>query len=266
MRFSVVSICYNAEKEISDTMKSVLAQTYCGDMEYIIVDGASGDKTVEIARSMAPEFAAKGIPFRCYSAPDKGISDAFNKGIGYAQGEIVALVNAGDHLRPDALEVLNAAYDEHIDIYYGNIIWSDKENGLSYIKKSRATPNDLPLTMSIMHPACFIRKSAYEMVGMYRIDFRYSMDRELLARMFMAGRQFRFIDHVFSEMAAGGLSDSSAFNAERKRESLTIAQNCGISRIRFEWVFQRAKYRYKIQKWIKENTALYPLLLKLKRK
>lgn len=263
MRYSVVTICYNAENEIAGTMESVLCQSVCDNFEYIVVDGASKDRTIEIVKAYEPRFREKGIPFRWYSEPDKGISDAFNKGVLHAEGEIVALVNAGDRLTPCAMETYAAAYEEDVDIFYGHIRWVDQANGLDYIRKSQPVPDALPLTMSIMHPACIIRKSAYESVGLYKTEFRYAMDRELLARMLMAGRKFKCIDYVFSVMSAGGVSDTHAFDAQRKQESMSIALACGVSRLRFEWVFNRAKYRYRLIKWVKEHTNLYPVLMKL---
>lgn len=264
MRFSVVTICYNAEEEIVGTMESVLAQTQIGDFEYIVVDGASRDGTMECVRTMEKRFAEKGIPFRAYSAPDKGISDAFNKGVGYAQGEIVALVNAGDCLTPDALKTISAAYRPEVDVYYGNIWWEDEANGVRYIKKSEPSPHNLRTTMCIMHPSCFIRKSAYEASGLYRTDFRYAMDRELLSRMMRDGRCFLYLDAEFSCMKAGGVSDSVAYTAQRKWESKTIALACGVSRLCFEWVYNVAKYRYYLVSLLKRHSVLYSVLLRMK--
>lgn len=266
MKFSVVTICYNAAEMIRATMESVLCQQYTGEFEYIIVDGASRDNTTEIAQSYETKFAERGVKLRIYSAPDQGISDAFNKGVEYAQGEIVGLVNAGDHLTPDALRVLDDAYEPEVDVYYGNIWWVDEANGLRYIKKSEPTPYNLRHTMSIMHPACFIRKSAYQASGLYRLDYRYSMDRELLARMMREGRRFKYIDHEFSVMTAGGVSDGSAFSPQRKQESMGVALACGVPRWQFERTFFLAKHRYFLIKWIKEHTKLFPLLMRLKRR
>lgn len=264
MRFSVVTICYNAEEEIVGTMESVLAQTQIGDFEYIVVDGASRDGTMERVRTMEKRFTEKEIPFRAYSAPDKGISDAFNKGIGYAQGEIVALVNAGDRLTPEALQTISAAYRPEVDVYYGNIWWGDEDKGVRYIKKSEPTPHNLRTTMCIMHPSCFIRKSAYEASGLYRTDFRYAMDRELLSRMMRDGRRFLYLDAEFSCMKAGGVSDSVAYTPQRKWESETIAMACGVSRLRFEWIYNVAKCRYYVISFMKRHLALYHVLLRLK--
>lgn len=257
VRFSLVTICYNAESLIAETMESVLRQDAGVGFEYIIVDGASKDRTFAIARSYEQKFAAKGISLRCYSEPDNGISDAFNKGILHAEGEIVGLVNAGDCLTKDALKVLNEAYAEDVDIFYGNILWVDKEQGVQYTRHSSADVSALRFTMPIMHPACYIRKTAYETVGMYKTDFRYAMDRELLARMWKAGRRFKFINHVFSEMSAGGVSDSSAYNSQRKAESRSIALACGVSPLLFEYVYAKGKLQYYLIKTLKKYPQLF---------
>lgn len=263
MKYSVVTICYNAEQEIEETILSILNQTRTDDVEYIVVDGASKDRTFSLVQSYREHFQAKGIPFRCYSEPDKGISDAFNKGVLYAEGEWIALVNAGDCYAPDALESFERAGVDDVDICYGNVLWSDAENGRSYIRKSSPFPSHLKLGMPILHPACIIRKSAYQDVGLYRIDYRYSMDRELLARMWMAGKRFKYIDHVFSVMRAGGLSDTNAYTAPRKKESMNIALACGVSRCRFEWSYGRAKYKYFLSRWVKQHRFIFRLYTKM---
>lgn len=264
MRYSLVTICYNAEKEIAATIESVLKQDAGLGFEYIIVDGASKDQTFAIARSYEHQFAAKGISFRCYSEPDKGISDAFNKGVLHAKGDIVGLVNAGDCLTDDALKALDSAFEEDVDIYYGNILWNDKERGMRYIRYSKPHPEELRLSMPILHPACFIRKSAYDSVGLYKIEFRYGMDRELLARMWKAGKRFKYINHTFSVMSAGGVSDASAYSAQRRKESESIAMACGVSRIRFEYTYNVAKCKFKLITLIKRYNRLFNLLRTMK--
>lgn len=261
MKFSVVTVCYNAEHEIEETMQSILNQTCPNHLfEYIIVDGASKDNTFSLVESYRTRFQAKGISFRCYSAPDKGISDAFNKGILYAEGEWIALVNAGDRYAADALETFERSGIDDVDICYGHIHWVNRKTRNGHIRTSSPSPEGLKLGMPIMHPACIIRKAAYQEVGLYREDFRYSMDRELLARMLRAGKRFLYIDHVFSEMSAGGLSDTGAYSTQRKQESRAIALACGVSPLHFEWVFRKARYQYMLISLLKRFSTLYRLL------
>lgn len=263
MKFSVVTICYNVEDEIEATMQSILNQTCSSEeYEYIVVDGASDDSTFDIVLSYRAKFREKGVRFRCYSAPDNGISDAFNKGIRYAEGEWVALVNAGDHYAADALETFGKSGMDDADICYGHISWINRETGLTYRRLSTLAPNCFALGMPVMHPACIIRKTAYEEVGLYKEEFRYSMDRELLARMQCAGKRFKCIDHVFSEMSVGGVSDTGAYSSQSKKESRAIALACGISPWHFECHHQYEKCRFYLTRLLRRCTWLHRFLMK----
>ena len=110
MKVSIITICFNSEAVIRKTIESVLNQTYT-DIEYIIIDGASKDKTVEIAESYRLSLEGKGITFNVYSEPDKGIYDAMNKGINKATGELVGLINSGDWYEPSMIPRLTI---EHV--------------------------------------------------------------------------------------------------------------------------------------------------------
>lgn len=92
---TIVTICYNSEKEIKKTIESILNQTYT-DIEYIIIDGGSKDNTIEIIKLYKDEFERKGIKYKWISEPDKGIYDAMNKGIEMASGEWINFMNCAD--------------------------------------------------------------------------------------------------------------------------------------------------------------------------
>lgn len=109
MQITVITICYNAGKEIERTMKSVLEQTF-DDYEYIIVDGKSTDETLEIAKRVLSDYPEKDV--KIISEPDKGIYDAMNKGIKMASGEWLCMMNAGDRFASD--NVLSAVFQKPI--------------------------------------------------------------------------------------------------------------------------------------------------------
>ena len=95
MKITIITVSFNEEKNISRTIESVLDQTSC-DFEYIICDGKSADKTVEIAESYRARFAEKGVAYFVNSKKDKGIYDGMNNGIELATGDYVYFLNAGD--------------------------------------------------------------------------------------------------------------------------------------------------------------------------
>ena len=102
MKFSIITICYNSEKTIERTLKSVLNQSY-KDYEYIIVDGASSEATLDIVQQYNLLFEGR---MRWKSEPDMGIYNAMNKGIEISSGDIIGIVNSDDWLEPDALDII----------------------------------------------------------------------------------------------------------------------------------------------------------------
>ena len=107
--FSIVTVCFNSEKTIKTTIESVLQQKY-NDYEYIIVDGASKDSTMDIVKSYETKFEGR---LRYISEPDKGIYDAFNKGIKMSKGKYVWIVNSDDYIEPNALEELSSITSQY---------------------------------------------------------------------------------------------------------------------------------------------------------
>ena len=93
---SVITVCFNAENCIIPTMDSVLAQDY-PNLQYILIDGASTDSTLQLIRSKEKDFADRNIPLVIVSEPDKGIYDAMNKGLKLAKGKWINFMNAGDN-------------------------------------------------------------------------------------------------------------------------------------------------------------------------
>lgn len=104
MLVTIISVAFNSEATIARTIESVLNQTY-ENIEYIIVDGASQDKTVEIAKSYQAAFDKRpGRTLTIISEPDKGMYDGLNKGAKLAHGELVGQINTDDWYEPDAVE------------------------------------------------------------------------------------------------------------------------------------------------------------------
>lgn len=252
MRISVVTVCRNAELEIENTMRSVLNQKY-SDYEYVVIDGASTDSTNDIIQRVLPEFEEKGIPVTYLSEKDEGISDAFNKGVKHAKGDFVVLVNAGDKLTNLALSTVSGQCTDDVDIIYGNMLWIDKDNGLEYIRKSKEKPDSIVYEMCIMHPATYIKKAAYEKYGYYKKEFRYSMDRDLLARMYTKGAQFKYINATLSVMKAGGVSDAVGNVPRKKEESKLVAKENGVSSLRFNYIYYKAQVMNRLKLFTKKH-------------
>ena len=120
MKISVITVCYNSEKTIGRTFKFILKQTL-PSFEYIVIDGASSDNTVNIIKEYAPKFAERNIEFYWISEKDKGIYDAMNKGIAMAKGDYIGIINSDDHYMPWTLEMVATEGGKHpnIDVFHG---------------------------------------------------------------------------------------------------------------------------------------------------
>ena len=119
LKVSIITVAFNSAATISDTIKSVLAQSY-KNIEYLIIDGCSQDNTLDIIREYEPHFQGR---LRWISEKDRGIYDAMNKGITMASGDIVGILNSDDFFTTDNVveQMVKAFDDKDIDATYGDI-------------------------------------------------------------------------------------------------------------------------------------------------
>ena len=201
-KISIITITYNSEKTLEETIKSVVTQKY-DNLEYIIIDGGSKDKTLAIVDNYK-EYISLVV-----SEPDKGISDAFNKGIKNATGEIIGIINSDDLLLPGALHSLADNYDEQVDVYRGNTVLWNSQTGS---KLSTRPTMEFPITKrvkSVCHQSTFITKKAYIQYGSYDVEFRYMMDADLLHRFYNEGARFKYIDRDLAVFRQGGVTSDN---------------------------------------------------------
>ena len=176
-----------------------------------MIDGASKDKTYEIICSYDEEFKRRGIRFTHISEPDKGISDAFNKGIERATGDLVGIINADDELMPETNRILSNAWEnEKADVYYGNCWWVDTAKHQEHMSKPKHNLDQLLYRMILIHPSTFVTKDTYNDCGVFNVDYKYCMDKELLYRLYREGKKFKYLDAELTRFKAGGVSDTHA--------------------------------------------------------
>lgn len=262
MKLSMVTVCYNAENVIEKTILSVLNQSV-PVYEYILIDGASTDRSYEIIKSYEDRFVEKGIRYVHISEKDKGISDAFNKGVERATGDLVGIINADDELMPDACSILKECVKEYsADVYYGDCFWVDEKNNLEYISKPKSHDlSRLLYYMILIHPSTFVKKSAYETCGVFDVTYRYCMDKELLYRFYKADKKFHYVGKVLTKFKAGGVSDTHA-KAVFKEGSRMALQN-GEPWIKVKAIEYKKLYRDSLVRLIKK-TPVYENLKKRK--
>lgn len=197
---SIITPCFNSESSIRDTIESVLHQTY-QNIEYIIVDGASTDSTVQIIEEYAPMFQGR---LRYVSEPDKGIYNAMNKGIKMSHGQLIGIINSDDYYEEDAVEKMVRQYNEgEYQVLYGYMRVMSHDR-IRYICKDSHTQL---LKAMIPHPTCFVSRNIYRDFGLYLERFRLVADYELMLRLNKTGKvQFRCIPEVITNYREGGAS------------------------------------------------------------
>lgn len=198
-KITIITVCLNSETHIEETIQSVITQDY-DNFEYIIIDGASTDNTLNIIKRYE-KYITKIV-----SEKDKGISDAFNKGIRFASGDVIGIVGADDKLCEHALRRFAAKYIPGYDVYRGNqLFWNDKTNLITVDSPTMKFPLP-PLSLHICHNATYITKNAYEKYGLYDISFRYIMDIDLFVRYYKSGAKFFRINENLVFFRLGGIS------------------------------------------------------------
>ena len=209
MKISIITVCFNAEDTIADTIQSVLSQDY-EDVEYIIVDGKSTDRTLEIIQSYQKRI-------KLISEKDQGIYDAMNKGINIANGDVIGILNADDFYKNNQVltDVMNA-FADNISIVYGDIEYV-KNNDLNKVvrkwKSGVFRPGKFKWGWMPPHPGFFIKKSCYESYGLFNLSLSTSADYELMLRMLeVHNLNHIYISKTITSMRIGGVSNSSLKN------------------------------------------------------
>jgi len=203
---SIITVCLNSEKYLEQTIQSVINQTY-DNIEYIIIDGGSNDRTLDIIKKYENRIAY------WVSEPDKGIYDAMNKGISFARGEWVGIINSDDWYAPDTVHCIveAAAEKPETGVFFGNmIVYQPENNRVAYHQAKKGQPEDLSLEMNIPHPTCFVARRIYEQFQ-FNPAFRIAGDYDLLVRFYFNGIKFSHIDRTLVYYRPGGISTQNFY-------------------------------------------------------
>jgi len=209
---SIITITFNAEKHILPTLESV-AQQKCTNYEHIIVDGASSDRTVALARTF------KGV--RIMSEPDGGLYDAMNKGIALARGKYLLFLNAGDTFHND---LVLGAYAERAekddDIIYGDTVIVDKARHIIGKRHLTAPPaltfDSFAKGMLICHQAFMVRK---DIAPQYDLQYRFSADYDWTVKCIAKSdpRRCTNLGLITIDYLSDGLTDKNKLKSLRER-------------------------------------------------
>lgn len=229
MKISVVTVAYNECEKIIKTVQSVKAQNYC-NIEYILVDGGSTDGTVENALRVFPDLLV-------ISESDEGIYDAMNKGVERANGELVVILNCGDYLLPHAFKHLVSCAKTGCDIIAMSIARYNSCG--AYKLYCRADWSLSFANPGVQHPGIVVRKSVYDLVGAFDLQYKVSADYEFLCRAISRGCVIRYSNYVFTEVEAVGFSSSRRNLISKRIEHFKIYRKYVFSpRLRFKKFIQ----------------------------
>lgn len=217
MLVSIITIVRNAEGYIERTILSALAQS-CQSIDYIVIDGASTDGTMAVIERYRDRIGT------VLSESDAGISDAWNKGLRMAKGDVIGLLNAGDEYAPDAAAQAVKALSTGLDFVYGDTDLVSEDGAVLRANRGKFSLWYYSAGFGFYHPSCFATRALYNRVGEFSTRLRYAMDSDWIARAAIAGAR---IGHapIRARMVDGGVSVKSRFLAYG--EHLQALQNAG---------------------------------------
>ncbi len=217
MRFSVITVCFNAVKTIERTIMSVLNQNY-GDLEYIIIDGNSIDGTQNIIKKYETAID------KWISEPDRGIYDAMNKGINLATGDVISFLNADDWYEEDVISKINQYFEkQETDMVAGWEYFIIDEKPVAIIT-SRYDLSRPYLSNTCNQPSLFVKKKVFELIGGFNTELKYASDYEFVVRAWKRKTALLVVNDICTNFSAGGISNNEALYLSRK-ESYEVAQS-----------------------------------------
>jgi len=223
MKISMITVCYNSESTIRDTLESVLSQTY-PDYEYIIIDGKSKDNTLQIVKEYEKKFNGK---LKYISEKDKGLYDAMNKGIKLASGDIVGIINSDDVIASNDIfeKVVDKFNQFGCDGVYSNLLIKD-ENLNKIVRRFNKGSGKYKLGWYPPHPTLYLKKSVYDKYGLFDIDYRIAADYDFMVRIMQNGASLMYVDEIFTYMRAGGKSTNGLKGYWKSfKESYNVLKN-----------------------------------------
>ncbi len=199
---SLITVVYNAEKVLHETLRSAFNQTY-ENFELVIIDGGSKDKTLEIANQYKSKIGA------LISEKDSGIYDAMNKGIRASKGTWVYFLNAGDTFYSNNVleDIFAGKQHTGVDFIYGKVQTINEPTGVNYQNGKPVTLTDFYFTYPICHQATFTRRTVFDKIGLFDIKLKLASDTDWFIRLFKKQESNTlFVDQVIAYYDIQGAS------------------------------------------------------------
>jgi len=222
MKLSIITINRNNANGLRKTIESVVCQTF-KDFEYIVIDGASTDDSVNVMNEYSKHFAYS------ISEPDNGIYEAMNKGIKAAKGEYCLFLNSGDYLSSNSILEKAFEYNFFEDVVYGDVIYENSLGEKIFMKydSNLSILNFLPRgnLLNICHQSSFIKKSLFKKFGFYRTDLKISSDQAFFIKViFEGGSTYRYIPIAISIYDVAGISAKNIIQGHEDR-NIIMSEN-----------------------------------------
>lgn len=249
MSITIITATRNAERTIGTLLVSIEGQD-CAPRQFVLVDGDSKDRTLDIVRAHEPRLRARGIAVDTVVEKDRGIYDALNKGLRLATGDWINVIGGDDHYLPGAFgKVLAVARQASPDIIHGDIE-VEMPGARSYRARPPGSAASVARGMFVFHPAMFAARALYAKVGSFN-DYRLSGDYDWVFRAVRANATFHYLDQALVHHHPGGVSS--------QRRALGLAENDAIRKIMGVSAFERRlhylreKYASPGKRWLDET-------------
>ena len=230
MKVSIITSCYNREATIAQAIESVIRQDYpC--IEYIVIDGASDDRSLEIINAYSDRIA------KIISEPDSGMYEGINKGIRAATGDIIGLLHSDDFLFDTHIitKIVEKFESTDADIVYGNGLFVDplltdktiRDWRSGCYRRWKVRTGWLPL-----HPTVYVRRAALDRYGLYDESYQIAADSDFLVRyLYEARLSVAYLDEYVVKMRMGGLSTDRARRRQMWDEDVRLYRAHGFAGI-----------------------------------
>jgi len=223
MKVSIITATYNSQSTIEEAILSVATQSY-SNIEHIIIDGNSTDKTLEIINKNKSKIS------KCISETDSGIYEALNKGLKLATGDIIGFLHSDDIFENEHVieKIVETFLLQQCEAVYGNLLYINKNNNNKIIRKWKAgnfKTSKLKFGWMPPHPTLFMHKNIYNSIGNFNTKYTISADYDLILRVFLKTKiKCIYLNEVLIRMKVGGKSNKGAKNIITKtKEDVEIA-------------------------------------------
>jgi len=252
MKVSIITVTLNSAATLATAMESVSRQDH-PDIEHILVDGNSSDRTVDIIRSY-PHVA------QFISEPDEGLYDAINKGIRLATGDVVGILNSDDFFPSSNVvsRIADSLDTRQVDAVFGDVAFVRPDNLDKIVRmysSRKFRPSQFARGYMPAHPTFYVRRRCYEQFGVYQTDYRIAADFELLVRFIHRHRiSYTYLPVTMVYMRTGGVSNKTI--ASRYVLNREIVRACGENGLTTNMARLSLKYVFKVFEYVKPRIGL----------